>query len=433
MRQRIESGRTQAQRTEKLFRDLDEARLTRSVWVDNAFDFAGSSAKYAAAFAAYDLDVAGGGKDELARRLRTAQPEVREALLVALLDWAFAAGKAGKASLSTDLRTLARAADNDPWRQRFYVVMDRAGLRDLSAEARRSAVPPSSLVLLSGCLEYLGERDDALAVLRFGRGRYPTDFWLHYELGVRLLAAHGRTALEVEEAIGCFRAALALRPAAGLVHSELAFALSQKTNQLEEAIAELRKAIDLGSEDALAHNNLGSALQAKNQLDDAIAEFNKAILIDPKLAIAHFNLGLVLLQKGRFAEATTSTQQALKLFPDNHPLRPRVLEQLQQCEGLLPLQAKLAEVAELTKNALWPAGQWYDFACVYAVASGKVADKKQEYADRAMELLQKAVKAGYKDAAHMKTDTDLDPLRGRDDFKKLLAELSAKSPVKPMS
>ncbi len=34
-----------------------------------------------------------------------------------------------------------------------------------------------------------------------------------------------------------------------------------------------------------------------------------------------------------------------------------------------------------------------------------------------------AMKAGYKDADHMKKDTDLDPLRGRDDFKKLLAEL----------
>ena len=83
----------------------------------------------------------------------------------------------------------------------------------------------------------------------------------------------------------------------------------------------------------------------------------------------------------------------------------------------------MAEVAELTKTPFWPAPQWYDFACVYAVASGKIADKKDEYAKRAVELLQQAVKAGYKDAAHMKRDTDLDPLRDRADFKKMLAEL----------
>jgi cytochrome c5 len=97
----------------------------------------------------------------------------------------------------------------------------------------------------------------------------------------------------------------------------------------------------------------------------------------------------------------------------------------------------VAEVTELTAPganatglAKWNAGQWYDFACVYAVASGNPgapgADKKQEYADRAIELLQKAVKAGYKDAAHMAKDTDLDALREREDFKKLMAELEKK-------
>jgi hypothetical protein len=118
-RSRIELGRAQLQRKEKLFRDLDEARLARSVWVDNDFNYAGSSAKYAAAFAAYDINVSEGPGGDLARQLRAAEPEVRDALIVALDDWAFTAAKANKPSLSTDLRTLARATDNDPWRQRF--------------------------------------------------------------------------------------------------------------------------------------------------------------------------------------------------------------------------------------------------------------------------------------------------------------------------
>jgi hypothetical protein len=36
------------------------------------------------------------------------------------------------------------------------------------------------------------------------------------------------------------------------------------------------------------------------------------------------------------------------------------------------------------------------------------------------------VSKGYKDVAHMKKDTDLDPLRPREDFRKLLAELEGK-------
>ena len=88
----------------------------------------------------------------------------------------------------------------------------------------------------------------------------------------------------------------------------------------------------------------------------------------------------------------------------------------------------VAEVAELTKAMGWNAAQWYDFAWIYSVASGKSADNKQQYADRAMDMLQQAVKAGYKDVAHMATDSDLDPIRGRDDFKKLIAKLQKEVP-----
>jgi len=76
----------------------------------------------------------------------------------------------------------------------------------------------------------------------------------------------------------------------------------------------------------------------------------------------------------------------------------------------------------LTKSEFaWNHVQWYDFACVYAIAGGKTAAKKDEYARRAMELLNAAVKAGYK-SPFLAADKDLDALRDRDDFKQFLAE-----------
>jgi hypothetical protein len=41
----------------------------------------------------------------------------------------------------------------------------------------------------------------------------------------------------------------------------------------------------------------------------------------------------------------------------------------------------------------------------------------------AMATLQKAVAAGYRNVAHMRTDTDLDALRQREDFQKLMREV----------
>jgi hypothetical protein len=66
---------------------------------------------------------------------------------------------------------------------------------------------------------------------------------------------------------------------------------------------------------------------------------------------------------------------------------------------------------------------------VYSVAA-KDGERKQARADRAIELLKQAVAAGWNDVEQTKQDTDLDPLRARGDFKKLLVELEAKYPPK---
>ena len=49
------------------------------------------------------------------------------------------------------------------------------------------------------------------------------------------------------------------------------------------------------------------------------------------------------------------------------------------------------------------------------------------YSDQAMAMLRDAVAKGFRNAAHMKNDPDLDTLRQRDDFKKLVAELERKN------
>jgi hypothetical protein len=51
------------------------------------------------------------------------------------------------------------------------------------------------------------------------------------------------------------------------------------------------------------------------------------------------------------------------------------------------------------------------------------------YADQAMAMLRQAVAKGYKATANMKKGKDLDPLRERADFKKLLTDLEAKTPA----
>jgi hypothetical protein len=77
----------------------------------------------------------------------------------------------------------------------------------------------------------------------------------------------------------------------------------------------------------------------------------------------------------------------------------------------------------------------YNLACAHAQCSkpdrpapagGEHAGKSDYrwHNDRAMEALRRAVAAGFKDIAHMRRDTDLDPLRTRPDFQALMMDLA---------
>ena len=81
---------------------------------------------------------------------------------------------------------------------------------------------------------------------------------------------------------------------------------------------------------------------------------------------------------------------------------------------------------------------WYEAAgalalCVSLTAKDatQTPERRDElaegYADRAMQMLRAAVKKGFQDAGQMKRDANLSPLRSRDDFKELLADLEAKA------
>jgi len=105
--------------------------------------------------------------------------------------------------------------------------------------------------------------------------------------------------------------------------------------------------------------------------------------------------------------------------------------------GLLE-QDDAVRTAETCRDLGWNApADGYDAACwlsrcVPIVAKHDTLDAAQRkeaakfYGDAAMKLLRDAVSKGYKDVAHMKKDTDLDPLRQREDFEKLVAQLRGK-------
>jgi serine/threonine-protein kinase len=202
---------------------------------------------------------------------------------------------------------------------------------------------------LGNVLRAQGQLDGAIACYWQAMALDPKYAPAHTNLGIAL-GDKG----ELDGAIACYEKALALDPKLAQAHNNLGVALEKK-GALDRAIACYEKALALDPKDAKAHYNLGAALAAKGRLDEAIACYEKALALDPKLAQAHGALGQVLLVQGRLREARDSTRRCLQLLPERHSLRRLGSQQLQQCEQLLVLEARLPALLQGKAQAASPA------------------------------------------------------------------------------
>jgi len=84
----------------------------------------------------------------------------------------------------------------------------------------------------------------------------------------------------------------------------------QNQGDLDKAIEEYKKAIELNPNYLQAHMNLGAAYIGQKKYDQAIEEFNAVVKLNYYYGTAHYNLGYVYLLKGVKEKA----QEELKIL-----------------------------------------------------------------------------------------------------------------------
>jgi tetratricopeptide (TPR) repeat protein len=213
---------------------------------------------------------------------------------------------------------------------------------------------------------------------------------------------------------------------------------------------------------ANVHNNRGNLLLETGRPQEAEKDFGQALSIRKQLAAdlpnqpdlhnelagSCLNLANLRLQQGSWAAAQRLLLEgrphhlaALKANP-RHPGYRRFyrsyLGALTNLHAGLLAQEDALRTAETCRDLGWNASaDAYDAACYLSLCVPIVAkhnklnatqrkEAAQFYGDAAMKQLRDAVSKGFKDVAHMKKDTDLDPLRQREDFQKLVAELEGR-------
>jgi serine/threonine-protein kinase len=287
-----------------------------------------------------------------------------------------------------------------------------------------------------------------------------------------------------EEAVTHLRGALEGSPASAEVQLELARALDSagtaagKTDAGKEALKFLDEAIAIYRQLVAGHpdvpeyqdrmadamqslgvvysNNLRQAEEATRMEKEAVDVCQRLVRDHPDVPLYRFRLALLWTSLGtgyhnrrRLQEAKTCLEssnaiysQLIQQYPANEKYKGYSFE----CKVFLALvtvaMGDYSSAVEQTERVLRekPRSEicWYNAACVYSLAVPPVRkDEKlpaarrmelaQQYGARAVELLHEAVAHGLALVGALREDADLEPVRDRDDFKKLLEELEKKA------
>jgi len=252
-----------------------------------------------------------------------------------------------------------------------------------------------------------------------------------------------------------FARAIALDPTYARAYAGLAdccsllFGYWEPTEEnLKEADAASRKALQLAPELAEAHVARAVARSLNKQYDDGEAEFKTAIRLDPGCFEAYYFYARASLAQGRLQKAAELFEQAAELRPEDYQaplLLAAVYEGLGRkseetaaarrgvriAEKHLELHPDDARALCLGASALVQMGErargteWaeralridqdepitlYNIGCMYSLM-GRVED--------ALDCLERAVENGFRDRAWFDNDSDLELLRGEPRFKAL--------------
>jgi serine/threonine-protein kinase len=298
--------------------------------------------QYAAAFGAWGLDIEGTAEVEVVERLGREPDVVLQEVIAGLDAWMMerrrqklpeaewrrlfrVADRLDRNDLHRRLRRLlvgesppraegvaALVGAGSPWLAAWEFTRGNAWrqLRTVRADLDPRREPVLTVVLLAQACATVGDTAGAEEVLRQAATVRPGQVLLLHALG-KLLERQIPSLLE--EAVGYFRAARALRPRLGVALSA-ALARAGRATEGEDILHDL---IDQQPDNPVLYNQLGSiAHDYQKKYHEARTAFGKAVELKPNYPEPHYNLGLCSLSEGKSSEAETAFRRAISLKPD---------------------------------------------------------------------------------------------------------------------
>jgi tetratricopeptide (TPR) repeat protein len=294
---------TRDQRDLAMARELDRILERRWTMVDGKYDLDFARRQYPIAFRDYGLPTGDTPAPALAEVVQAST--IQKRLIDGLDEW-YAVDPVPAVA------ELLGAADPDPARTAIRTALQNKAHSDWQSLVRRletDSLPSGFIACVCG-----GDRlpvDESVRLLHAAQARQPDRFTLTFLLANKLWDRVGK---DRQDAIGYYRAALALRPHSVAACINLAIALNEFGDH-DGSLACCRRAVELDPKYSYAHNNLGVALASTGDIEGALACYRKAVELDPTNATAHRNLGIVQDLKGNHDASIASIRKSVEVEP----------------------------------------------------------------------------------------------------------------------
>jgi Tfp pilus assembly protein PilF len=193
-----------------------------------------------------------------------------------------------------------------------------------------------------------GKPAEAKAVFEALLRRYPQEADLHLFLGITLLRLRDPQAAE-----SSVRKAIAIDPDHVEARTLLAWIEADIRGNLDAAIAEYKRVVELKPDYPQAYNNLGVALKRKGELAQAAENFNRALERQPDFGAALSNRGWVFAEQNKWTDARRDFERALKINPEDDGALYGLSQSLREAKDYAGAQEVLGQLISRSPNFVY--------------------------------------------------------------------------------
>ncbi|HVO94168.1 MAG TPA: tetratricopeptide repeat protein [Terriglobales bacterium] len=177
---------------------------------------------------------------------------------------------------------------------------------------------------------------------------YPNVADLHLFLGMAFLRLR-----DPQAAVLAIKRAIALDPKHVDARTLLGYVELEIRGDVDAAIKEYTKVIELKPELPEAYSNLAVAQKKKGDRDRAIETLNRALQLKPDFASALTTRGGIYAEQGKWAEARSDFEAALKLNPRDDGALYGLAESLREARDYAGAQQALSELISRSPNFVY--------------------------------------------------------------------------------